>query len=146
MYILGVHVGPHDSAACLFEDDKLVAFCKEERLTRIKNCGRKFKLLSIDEVLSIAGITRNEIDAVALSRYHLPSVCFKQKDRPFVEFSRRLRGRETNRKLFRVMKKLDNFNEPDVVDMDAVRNFLRLRPDAKVHFANHHFSHVLGAF
>ncbi|NOY74954.1 MAG: hypothetical protein GXP32_04080 [Kiritimatiellaeota bacterium] len=146
MRILGIHVGPHDSAACLFKDEEMLAFCKEERLTRIKNCGRKFKLLSIDEVLSIAGMSRMDVDAVALSRYHLPSVCFKSKDRPLVELSRRLRGRETNRKLFRVMKKLENFNEEEIVDKAAIRKFLKLRPDVDVHFANHHFSHVLGAF
>ena len=68
MNILGIHVGPHDSASCLFKDDELVSFCKEERLTRIKNCGKKFELLSVDEVLSIAGVTRDDVDAVALSR------------------------------------------------------------------------------
>lgn len=38
MYILGLHTG-HDASACLFKNNELVAFCKEERLNRVKNDG-----------------------------------------------------------------------------------------------------------
>jgi carbamoyltransferase len=38
MYILGVHTG-HDAGACLFNELELIAFCKEERVSRIKNDG-----------------------------------------------------------------------------------------------------------
>ena len=41
MYVLGVHTG-HDASACIFKDNELVAFCKEERLNRIKNDGGFF--------------------------------------------------------------------------------------------------------
>ena len=50
MYILGIHTG-HDAGAALFKDQQLAAFCKEERLSRIKNHGGVFALASIDEVL-----------------------------------------------------------------------------------------------
>ena len=46
MYILGIHTG-HDAGACLFADDTLLAFCKEERLNRIKNDGGFFRLQSV---------------------------------------------------------------------------------------------------
>jgi len=105
MHILGIHVGQHDSACCLFKDQDLVSFCKEERLTREKNCGRSFKLLSIDEVLRIGGITRRDVDVVALSRYHLPASCYYEKDRFLVEKFREIRGRESNRKLFKEMSR-----------------------------------------
>lgn len=35
MYILGLHTG-HDASACLFKGNELVAFCKKERLNRVK--------------------------------------------------------------------------------------------------------------
>jgi carbamoyltransferase len=40
MYILGIHTG-HDAGAALFKDQQLAAFCKEERLSRIKNPWRR---------------------------------------------------------------------------------------------------------
>lgn len=63
MYILGLHTG-HDASACLFKGNELVAFCKEERLNRIKNDGGFFSLQSVEEVLRIANVSRDELDAV----------------------------------------------------------------------------------
>jgi carbamoyltransferase len=144
MFILGIHVGRHDSAACLFKDDELVAFCKEERLTREKNCGKKFKLLSIDEVLRIAGITRKDIDAAALSRYHIPAVCYRRRDRFFVEKFREIRGKESNRKLFREMTTQHEYDEKKLINEDALRKFLNVRNDTEIFFTNHHYAHILG--
>ena len=67
MHILGFHAGKHDSGACLFEDQTLLAFIKEERLNRIKNAGGQFELAAVDEVCSIAGIDRKKIDVVVFS-------------------------------------------------------------------------------
>ena len=144
MYILGIHVGRHDSATCLFKDQSLVSFCKEERLTREKNCGRKFKLLGINEVLKIAGITRRDIDAVALSRCYIPASCFYRKDRFWIEKFRKLRGRESNRKLFREMTLQHEYDEMKLINLDALRDFLKVRKDTEISFSNHHYAHILG--
>ncbi len=69
MYLLGIHNGEHDAAACLFDDCKLVAAISLERLNRRKNAGvspqAEMPLAAIDECLDIAGIARSDIDARA---------------------------------------------------------------------------------
>ncbi len=76
MYILGLHTG-HDASACLFKNNELVAFCKEERLNRVKNDGGFFDLQSVDEVLRIVGINRSDLGAVALTRLQIPLSAYK---------------------------------------------------------------------
>jgi carbamoyltransferase len=144
MYIIGIHVGRYDSATCLFKDQDLVSFCKEERLTREKNCGRKFKLLGINEVLRIAGITRRDIDAVALSRCDIPSSCFYRKDSFWIEKFRNLCGKENNRNLFREMTLQHEYDEMKIINLDALRDFLKVRKDTEISFSNHHYAHMLG--
>ena len=70
--ILGVHSGSHDAAAALFEDYELKAAISLERLTRNKGDGTRHPDLAIDEVLSIAGATRRDVDVVCYSRSLLP--------------------------------------------------------------------------
>lgn len=86
MLILGIHTG-HDAAACVSNNGELIAYCKEERLTRKKNDGGRFALTAIDEVLAVAGCGRSEIDAVALSRMHLPLDCYLTRKRRPTRFS-----------------------------------------------------------
>jgi len=69
MYILGIHTG-HDASAAIFDDFKLVAFTKEERISRVKCDGVKIPDLSITDCLIKASISINDIDVVALSRSH----------------------------------------------------------------------------
>ncbi len=92
MYTLGVHTG-HDAGACLFRDLELVAFCKEERVSRVKNDGGVFDLLSVNEVLKIAGISRKQIDAVAFTRMGFPLECFRQTSKPIKDFVRQTLGK-----------------------------------------------------
>jgi carbamoyltransferase len=66
--ILTAHSGSHDAGAALFEDYKLLAAVQLERLTRYKCDGREHPDLAIDEVLSIAGKTRKDVDAAGFSR------------------------------------------------------------------------------
>ena len=76
MRILAIHAGIHDASTAAFDDYNLVAAVSEERLTRIKGYGQSVPWLGIDEVLHIAGWSRNDVDAIALTRgfhptYHL---------------------------------------------------------------------------
>src|SRR5262245_63751894 len=75
--ILTAHSGSHDAGAALFEDYRLLAAVQLERLTRYKSDGREHPDLAIDEVLSIAGKTRNEVDAAGFSRTEFPTVFYK---------------------------------------------------------------------
>lgn len=143
MIILGVHFG-HDAAACVFEDGKLLSYCKEERLTRIKNDGAKFDLLSIQEVLEISGKKLHDIDVLSLSRTHLPLTLLKKTHKPFVDAVRRLSG--VNRMLSNQMVKLGESSEEKIVDYAKLLEKLGLRSNVKVQFVNHHYSHILGAF
>ena len=76
MRILAIHAGIHDASTAAFDDYNLVAAVSEERLTRIKGYGQSVPWLGIDEVLRIAGWSRSDVDAIALTRgfhptYHL---------------------------------------------------------------------------
>ena len=72
LLILGIHPAWHDSAAVLYDDYRLVAAVQTERLTRVKGDGDGIPDAAIDEVLAIAGITRREVDVVAMTRGVFP--------------------------------------------------------------------------
>ena len=74
--ILGVHSGSHDAAAALFDGYALKAAVSLERLTRNKGDGA-YPDLAIDEVLSIAGATRKDVDVVCHSRTLMPTRYFR---------------------------------------------------------------------
>src|SRR5215470_13063146 len=99
MLILGIHSGPHDSTACLFEDYRPLAAVSQERLTRRKGDGGHMPLAAIDECMAIAGRSRLEVDAIALGRslfperYYLHPRAARLTTRPL----RRLLGREKQR-------------------------------------------------
>lgn len=144
MYILGIHTG-HDAGACLFADDKLLAFCKEERLNRIKNDGGFFNLQSVDEVLRIAGISRQQVDAVAFTRMKFPVSCFKNAVLGFQDLRRKVLGQQRERSLASLMIKQKNLNASDFLDFDKLRSYMGLRADVDLHFSNHHRAHVLSS-
>ncbi len=144
MYILGIHTG-HDAGACLFADDKLLAFCKEERLNRIKNDGGFFNLQSVDEVLRIAGITRQQVDAVAFTRMKFPVSCFKNSVLGFQDMRRKVLGQQRERSLASLMIKQKNLEASDFLDFDKLRSYMGLRADVDLHFSNHHRAHVLSS-
>ena len=72
MNILSIHCGGHDSTVAIFSDYQLIAAIQKERLTRRKGDGG-FPDQCISEVLNIAGIKRNQIDTVVLSRASFPA-------------------------------------------------------------------------
>src|SRR5580693_5359414 len=62
--ILSAHSGSHDAVQL-------------ERLTRRKSDGREHPDLAIDEVLSIAGATRKDVDVVCFSRAEFPTAFYR---------------------------------------------------------------------
>jgi predicted NodU family carbamoyl transferase len=75
--ILTAHTGIHDAGAALFEDYNLLAAVQLERLTRFKCDGRDHPDLAIDEVLSIAGKTRRDVDVAGFSRCEFPTIFYR---------------------------------------------------------------------
>ena len=75
--ILMAHTGIHDAGAALFEDYNLLAAVQLERLTRFKCDGRDHPDLAIDEVLSIACKTRQDVDVAGFSRCEFPTIFYR---------------------------------------------------------------------
>jgi len=145
--ILTVHTGMHDAAAAVFEDYELRAAVQLERLTRYKGDGRVYPDLCIDEVLSIAGAARKDVDVVGVSRCEFPT-----------EFYRNIRGSRWIREKYRkyvehntrryMVGEFRRYNTPRVEDIFNVEKFRRasgFRDGAQIHFYNHHEAHALAA-
>lgn len=144
MYILGLHTG-HDASACLFKDNELIAFCKEERLNRIKNDGGFFDLQAVDEVLSIAGITRQDLVAVCMTRIQLPVECYHPQ---YADFTARVKNFFGKKKDLNISRHLFTDESVDVaryVDFSKLRNYLGLNEACEIVFTNHHYAHILSS-
>lgn len=143
--ILGAHSGSHDAVAAVFKDYELIAAVQLERLTRRKGDGREHPDLAIDEVLSIAGVTRADVDVVCFSRSEFPTI-----------FYRNIRGVRWVREKYRryIEGNTRRYMPPEllryrITDIDGifdVRKFMDaggFRKDAKFYIYNHHQSHAL---
>lgn len=96
---LGIHSG-HESSAVLYRDGKLVAAICEERLSRIKNDGGVLPERAIARVLEMGGVTRADINRVALlytffpDEYVVREKWGKELERKLTRWKRSLTGRE----------------------------------------------------
>ncbi len=145
--ILGVHSGPHDGAAAVFDDYALKAAVSLERLTRRKSDGSRHPDAAIDEVLSIAGATRRDVDVVCYGRTLFPSGYFrglgaarwlKQQYRMHIALKPRLH----------MMPELLRHNSADIdtfFDIARLQKDGGFRREAHVYFYNHHEAHALPA-
>ncbi len=61
----GVRPGYQDIAAVLMRDGKVLAAIEEERLTRVKHLAGQLPILSVKEVLKIAGIEMKDVSVIA---------------------------------------------------------------------------------
>src|ERR1051326_7543807 len=75
--ILGVHTGSHDAAAALFDEYELLGAVQLEGLARSEIARHEHPDRAIDEVLSIAGATRQDADAICFSRSEFPTIFYK---------------------------------------------------------------------
>ena len=145
MLILSLHSGPHDSSAALFDNYTILAAVAEERLNRRKGSGG-FPERSLAEVLRIAAVERRDIDAVVCTRGFFRRRYFThwRPHERLREGLRRLAGHEKMREMNVVVSKLGR-RADELFDAEAFRADLQLRPDARIYFSNHHFSHALPA-
>ncbi|MBF0133179.1 MAG: carbamoyl transferase [Magnetococcales bacterium] len=74
MIILGVNEG-HNASAALLVDGKLIAAISEDRPTR-QTTRSGFPFKAIDECLALGGLSRRDIDRLAISTQHLPPKYF----------------------------------------------------------------------
>ena len=143
--ILSAHSGSHDAVAAVFKDYELLAAVQLERLTRRKSDGREHPDLAIDEVLSVAGAARADVDVVCFSRSEFAT-----------DFYRNIRGVRWLREQYR--KRIEGhvrrymppeflrYHTTNIDDIFNVPEFQRaggFRADAKMFFYNHHESHAL---
>ncbi|MBT7558302.1 hypothetical protein HN615_15485 [Candidatus Woesearchaeota archaeon] len=103
MYILGIHTG-HDASVAIFNDFKLVAFTKEERISRVKCDGVKIPVLSIEDCLKKASISIDDINVVALSRSYFPLGVYRKTSKNIRNTIRRLLGMGGGDRSFYQMK------------------------------------------
>src|SRR5207302_6760303 len=86
MIILGVHAGQHEASATLFDEYRVLGAVQMERLNRIKGAGvlpDEWAWPCVDEVLSMNGLTRRDVDAVALTRSALPQTYYLKMRTPW---------------------------------------------------------------
>ena len=156
--VLGI-CSSHDASACVFKDGKLLAAISEERLSRIKCDGGHLPDLAIDACLQMAGATRGEVDHIATNYAHFPEK-YVRRQTFLKELERRLSrtwkgisgsGQETQFYINNLLKQLrDNpvTRGKHFEDYFRVDDYLRgegFRPDAKVHFVEHHGTHAVAA-
>ena len=143
--ILGLHPGIHDAAAAVFVDYDLKAAVQLERLTRHKGDGSVFPNACIDEVLSIAGATRRDVDVVAMTRAKFPVRYFRER-RGLHWLRNLLRpDKSDSRLLIRELRSAKTADTDAIFDIAAFRREAGFRPDAHVFFFNHHEAHALPA-
>jgi carbamoyltransferase len=141
MYILGISAFFHDSAACLLQDDKIVAAAQEERFTRKKN-DESFPSHAVHYCLQAGGIGLNEVDYIVF--YEKPFLKFERLIETYLSFAPKgfmafmksmpLWLKEKlflKKKLLRELKKTDG-------DFDVQKVTLL--------FSTHHLSHAASAF
>lgn len=136
MYILGLNAFHGDSAACLFEDDKLIIAIEEERLRRIKHWAG-FPIMSIKACLDEKGIKITDIDHITISRNPSANLFKKVK--------------HTLTKLRNIGTLLDRISNTQKVasikDILAKEfNISKEEIKAEIHNIEHHRSHMASAF
>lgn len=148
--ILGIANGNHDASACVFDDYRLVAAVPQERVTRVKAEGRTFPDAAINEALAIAGVSRYEVDAIAMLEGALP-LRFYRRAYPFglagIRHWRRDRSRAgimgPQPHVYAIRRRLGAEKPEDVVDVARFLAEGGFHPNAAVHFSPHHFSHAI---
>jgi carbamoyltransferase len=147
MKILAFQPGVHEASAAVFDGYRLIAAVSEERLNRIKGWGDAIPWLAVDEVLRIAGWSRHDVDAIAMTRGYFPTHYYRfplLRDLGYTVA--RWRGRErTYRDIGTVSRRLGTSDTLSIFRGDRFLRENAFRADVKLHIANHHEAHALAA-
>jgi len=133
MFILGINAFHGDSSACLLRDGTMVAAAEEERFRRIKHWAG-FPSEAIRYCLKEAGIKLEELDHVAVNTdpraNFLKKVSYTLQNRPDFRF---------------VLDRIKNKADRAGVDEELRNVFPGGALNAKVHYVEHHLSHLASA-
>src|SRR5512141_1072914 len=135
MYILGINAYHADGSAVLLRDGELVVAIEEERFRRIKHWAG-FPTQTVRKCLEIAGIDGSQIEHVAISRD--PKANFFRK----ASFALRNRMHVSN-----IVNRTRNLRKVfDVSDPLAEALSIPTGSLPRIHFVEHHPSHLASAF
>jgi len=145
MKILGIHDG-HNAAAALMIDGRIVAAVQEERLTRRKN-EVGFPKRAVEEVLSLGGVQRQDLDVIAVAGTHMPARlrgqdlidAYAQRGTRVGQLKVRARGSV----LFPLYRSLKAGKSMSVRTQELRENGLDC---AKVRYYEHHLCHAAAAY
>jgi carbamoyltransferase len=138
--ILGIFAN-HDAGAALFEEYNLLSAVALERMTRIKCDGGRFPSEAVDECLAAAGLSRADVDVIALPLQEFPAHYFSG----FAWWDMPSLRRRDQRAILRQMV-FQNASSPDAFfDTKRYAQDHGFRPATQVAWYNHHFAHGLGA-
>jgi carbamoyltransferase len=141
MYILGISAFYHDSAACLLNNETIVAAAQEERFTRIKN-DQHFPVNAISFCLKQADITLTEIDSIVF--YEKPFTKFERIIETHVAFAPT--GILSFWKSMPLWIKEKIFQKKEIIkklkEIDSTWNY----NGENLLFTEHHHSHAASAF
>lgn len=136
MYILGINAFHGDSSACILKDGQLIAATEEERFTRVKHWAG-FPVLSIQFCLKEAGISIEELDAVAISRN--PAANLQKK---LWHAAGKMVNLKTLKDRFANSRKVSNVKSLLAAAFGLPESAIK----AKIHQVEHHRSHLASAF
>ncbi|KAB7530479.1 carbamoyltransferase [Flagellimonas olearia] len=142
MVILGLNYYFHDSSSCIVKDGKLLTAIEEERLNRDKHT-QKFPKLSVERCLKDSGLKFSDVDHIAVS--------IKPKHN---------RGKKVLFILSKMFSMLKSRSLLRFIGYQIGYPYLKQRDfwawynehwgtsdkKPKVHFVEHHLSHVAGSF
>ncbi len=145
MIILGIHPGYHDACAALFDDYTMVAAVAQERMTRRKSDGGSIPGEAIDECLEIAGLSRADVDVVAMGRGVLPWRYYSHfhGGRLIEGKVRTAIGRSKPKSMERELVRHGRTDSGNIFHADRFLADFGFRPDCSVTFFNHHLAHAL---
>jgi carbamoyltransferase len=145
MNILGIHDG-HNAAAALMVDGRIVAAVQEERLTRRKN-EVGFPKRAIEEVLSLGGVRREDLDVIAVAGRGMPARvrgqdlvdAYTQRGTPMG----RLKVRARESALFPLYRSLKRGGSRNVRKQQIRESAL---DGVRAQFYEHHLCHAAAAY
>jgi carbamoyltransferase len=152
MIILGLHPGPHDASATLLDDYRMLGAVQLERLNRIKGSGIEHEAWAwpcADELLSMHGLRRSDVDAVAFTRESFPRIYLHKMQTPLRRlahaFAPGILAKRPTKMLLDAINKQGTHDPALLFDVAGFLADSGFRSDTRVHWANHHFSHALCA-
>ena len=134
--ILGLNCNHADSSACIIKDGKLLFAIEEERINRVKQWAG-IPIKSIKECLVQSNISADEITDIAINTNPLSN--FKKKNLFFLK--NYLLGEKKKEITSRLRNKINLKN-----NINKLLKSNQLSSNVKVHYIDHHISHIASAF